>query len=133
MLLLVLLALLQAPSPPRTLSKGPASRVDTPRQVTVRTAAEWTALWAAHAPGGQPPAVDFPREMVVGVFLGTRPTGGYSVEVLRAVAVGNGLRVEYVETPPARDAMTAQVLTAPYHLVAIPRSDGEVQFQKAEK
>jgi hypothetical protein len=41
--------------------------------------------------------------------------------------------VDYVETRPAPGAVTAQVLTAPYHLVAVPRHDGEVRFQKTDK
>ena len=41
--------------------------------------------------------------------------------------------VQYVETSPGRDAITAQMLTSPYHLVAVPMHDGEVRFQKVEK
>ena len=79
------------------------------------------------------PAVDFSREMVVAVFLGSRPTAGYGVEIVRAVGNSGTLVVEYVETAPSRDAITAQVLTAPYHLAAIPKHDGEVRFQKVVK
>ena len=44
-------------------------------QVTVRSAAEWTTLWqAARRRARRCRAVDFAREMVVGVFLGSRPT-----------------------------------------------------------
>ena len=137
MLFLVLTTLLQASSPIRTIGKGPMSGVDAARQVTVRTSADLSALWRLHAPNGQlpqAPAVDFSREMVVGVFLGTRPTAGYGVEIVRTVAPPSGaLIVEYVETAPSREAITAQILTAPYHLVAIPKRAGEVRFQKVDK
>ncbi len=145
MLVLVLAVLLptlplspmsQAQTPPpavRTVVKGPMSGIDAPRQATVRSAAEWSALWKTHDPSGQLPAVDFSREMVVAVFLGSRPTGGYGVEIVRAVGNSGTLVVEYVETAPSRDAITAQILTAPYHLAAIPKHDGEVRFQKVVK
>jgi hypothetical protein len=132
MLLVLLLALLQSPAPVRTVGKGPASAIDEARQVTVRSEAEWAALWKAGGAGGPLPAVDFSREMVVGVFLGTRPTAGYGVEIVRAVDASGTLIVEYVETAPSRDRVAAQVLTAPFHLVAIPKHDGAVTFKKVE-
>jgi hypothetical protein len=133
MLFFLLAALLQSPPQVRTLGKGPTSDIDMPRQVTVRSPEEWTALWKAHGAAGQPPTVDFTQEMVVGVFLGTRPTAGYGVEVVRGIAAPAALIVEYVEAVPARGAITAQVLTSPYHLAAVPKHDGEVMFRKVEK
>ena len=134
MLFLMILALLQAPIPLRPVAKGPTSGIESPRQVSVRTDTEWSDLWRAHAPNTQPALIDFSREMVLGVFLGTRATGGYSVEIVRTTAQASvGLIVEYVETAPARDAITAQLLTAPFHLVAVPKRDGDVRFQKVDK
>jgi hypothetical protein len=99
----------------------------------VRSAAEWAALWKANGANEPVPAIDFSREMVAGVFLGTRPTGGYGVEIVRAVNASGTLVVEYIENAPPRDALSAQVLTAPYHLVAIPKHDGAVTFKKVER
>ena len=134
MLVLVLAALLQSTPPPlRTVGKGPVSAIEQPRQVTVRSAAEWGALWKENGANAPLPAVDFSREMVVGVFLGRRPTAGYGVETVRTIGNSSALVVEYVETAPSRDSITAQILTAPYHLVAIPRHDGAVTFKRVDK
>ena len=134
MLVLVLAALLQSTPPPfRTVGKGPTSAIDEPRQVTVRSAAAWVALWKENGANAPLPALDFSREMVVGVFSGTRPTAGYGVEMISAVGDGGALIVEYVETRPSPDSITAQILTAPYHLAAMPKHDGEVTFKKVEK
>jgi len=133
-LLLVLAALLQSPPPAvRTVVKGAMSGVEARREVVVRSAADWAALWKDHGVRDPLPAVDFSREMVVGVFLGVRNTTGYGVEIVRAVGNGGVMTVQYVEASPGRDAITAQVLTAPYHLAAMPKHDGEVRFQKVEK
>ena len=133
-MLVLLLALLQsAPSPVRTIGKGPMSAIDQPRQVAVRSTAEWTALWKESGATAPLPAVDFSREMVVAVFLGSRPTAGHGVEIIRAVGNSGALVVEYVETAPSRDTITAQVLTAPYHLAAVPKHDGQVTFKKVDK
>ena len=133
MLELLFAALLQATPPVRTVGKGATSAIEAPGQKVVRSDAEWSALWKVHGGAGQPPAVDFGREMVVAVFLGTRPTSGYSVEIVRAVGNAAVLIVDYVETSPARGTVSAQVLTAPYHLAAIPKHDGEVRFRRVEK
>src|SRR5687767_11907466 len=140
MLVFVLAALLemsqtlptsQTPPPAiRTVAKGSMSGIESPRQVVVRTAAEWSALWQTHDPRGQLPPIDFSREMVLAVFLGSRPTAGYAIDIVRGVGNSGTLIVDYVETAPSRDTITAQVLTAPYHLAAISKHDGEVRFQK---
>jgi PrcB C-terminal len=128
--LFTLLLALQSPAPVRTVGKGPASAIDAPRQVVVRSDADWASLWQTSGAGGPLPAVDFSREMVLGIFLGTRPTAGYSVEIVRAVDASGALIVEYVETEPSRDRVAAQVLTAPFHLVAVPKHGGAVTFKK---
>ena len=76
------------------------------------------------------PDVDFSSNMVVGIFLGTRPTGGYGAEIVSAQPDGGTLIVKYKETRPGRGSMTAQVLTSPFHLVAVPKFDGPVRFEK---
>ena len=60
------------------------------------------------------------------------PIGGEPIKYEMDKAAGT-LVVEYVETAPSRDAITAQILTAPYHLAAIPKHDGEVRFLKVVK
>lgn len=121
----------QPPATPRTIEKGDQSNVDEAKQVLARTEAEWTALWQQHAPDRPKPKVDFTKEMVVGIFMGSRPNAGFSTAVTMTTAANGALIVKYTETMPPRDAMTAQVLTFPFHLVAIPKSDAKgVKFEK---
>ena len=129
---LLLGALLQTTvlPPMRSLDKGSMSGVMMERQVAVRDAGEWAALWRQHAPDRPQPSVDFSREMVVGVYLGTRPTPGFSVEVTGYREAGEGAVVLYREGSPSRDLIAAQVLTFPYHLVAIQKRTGTIAFEK---
>ena len=146
MAVMLVAALLQAPAPKptvttpmttpadalRTIEKGDQSNVDDAKQVLVRTEAEWTKLWQQHNPDRPRPAVDFSKEMVVGVFMGSRPTSGFSTMVVSAVAANGALLVRYAEGGPAARAVAAQVLTFPYHLVAIPKAAVTgVRFEKA--
>ena len=110
------------------IAKGDSSEQQLAKQVTVRTAAEWKALWKDHAPTAKMPAVDFTKDMVVGIFLGTKPSAGHEVEIVGVRAEGKDLIVEYVQKQPAPGTMAAQILTEPFHLVAVPKHAGPVRF-----
>jgi hypothetical protein len=118
-------------STPRVLDKGDRSQIMSAREAVVRTAAEWDALWRAHLPARPPAAVDFSKEMIVGVFLGSKPTPGYGVTIVSAAEEGKVLLVRYRETSPPSDAIAAQVITFPYQIVAIPKfAATDVKFEK---
>jgi hypothetical protein len=120
----------KAPDAVRTVDKGEHSNIDEAKQVVVRTEAEWTKLWQQHSPDRKRPAVDFSKDMVAGVFMGSRPTAGYNVSIVSTFAKDGNVLVRYQESQPQRGAMTAQVLTFPYHLVAVPKAAGQVTFEK---
>jgi hypothetical protein len=107
------------------------SNIEEARTVVVRTAAEWQALWKEHDPEHAPPTVDFGQSMVVGVFLGSRPTAGFVVEITAVKQDGQRTIVEYVERQPSRDEFVAQVLTSPFHLVRVMRTAGAVEFRRS--
>jgi hypothetical protein len=117
----------------RTLAKGDQSFVDDAKQAVARTPAEWLALWRQHDPERRPPAVDFAREMVVGVFLGSRPTAGWTLEIVSATSEGDALVVRYREVAPPSGAVTAQVITSYHHIVALPKTPATVRFEKAAR
>jgi hypothetical protein len=122
------------PATPRTIEKGDHSNIEDAKQVLVRTEAEWAALWRQHAPERARPTIDFSKEMVVGVFMGSRPNAGFSTAVTQMTAANGALIVQYTETMPGRDTVAAQILTFPYHLVAISKSDvKDVRFEKAAR
>ena len=131
LVLLCCIAAIGVPVKFSTIDRGQQSNIDDAREVTARTATEWTALWKQHAGDRPRPAVDFSTSTVMGVFLGSRPTGGYDVEITGIEKEGSDLIVTWREQRPAKDAMLSQVLTMPFHLVSIPRHTGAVKFKKA--
>jgi len=133
-LLAAALILQPAAGTPRTIEKGEQSNVDDAKRVLVRTEAEWAALWQQHNPDRPRPAVDFSKEMVVGVFMGSRTTAGFNTAVVSAAVANGALIVHYTETRPSAGSVSAQVLTFPYHLVAIPKAAVTgVTFERDEK
>ena len=115
------------------VAQGTSSQIDEPRNVTIRSADEFQALWKSHSPAPLP-KVDFSKSIVVGVFVGMRPTAGYTVAV-KAVqrTEGGGAVVEYVEGAPDKSRMVAQLLTSPFHLVSIPNDVKTVEFKRIQK
>ena len=116
---------------PRTIAKGDHTYIGSPRDVVIRTPEEWVAFWNEHAPERARPDVDFSKEMVVGVFLGSKPTAAYSVAIVSTLAKNDSLLVQYRVSQPPAGSIRAQVITFPYHLVAVPKSAAkDVKFEK---
>lgn len=112
---------------------GFISQIDEGRKVVIRTDAEWQALWKTHSTSTPAPKVDFSKSLVVGVFLGMRPTAGYTVRILRVNGTASGAVVEYVQSEPDRNQMIAQMVTFPFHLVSLPSDIRTVEFKQVVK
>lgn len=78
------------------------------------------------------PEVDFERYIVIAAMQGPKPTAGYAISITSAVQNGSDVTVKVDTTEPEPGAITAQVLTSPYHLVLAERSSfdprGELVF-----
>jgi PrcB C-terminal len=106
----------------RNLERGQFSGVSAAATRAARDLGTWQALWGQHAgtgPGVSVPALDFSRELAVGVFLGRKTSGGYGVEVTDLRRVGDDLHLTVVETAPAPGTPTTTVITSPYHFVVV--------------
>ena len=121
--------------PIRSLKKGAFSGIREVKQEVVKSADAWEKLWKQHAAAGESdkiPAVDFSKEMVVVATMGTKRTGGYTIEIEGVEAKGKTLNISVKKTSPPPDAMTIQALTAPFHFVAVPKSDLKPEFLEAK-
>lgn len=112
-----------------TLAKGDASAINDPARFVVRDADEWRALWSAHAGSdSHPPDVDFATRMVAAAFAGERPTPGYGIEIVGSKRERSSLAVIVKDTLPPRGTMAPQMIVTPFHIVTMPRHEGEVRF-----
>jgi len=129
---LVLMMAMQSP-PIQTIATDAMSQIEEPKQAVARTPAEWTALWRQHAGDTALPKVDLGSRTVVAVFLGTRMSAGYAVEITGTRQDKGALIVQWRERRPEPGMVTAQVLTSPAHIATIPKFAGEIRFEKAER
>ncbi len=99
------------------------SSIKEARNVTVTTVVQWEALWAEHAAGRADalPGVDFETEMVVAVFLGEKPTSGWSLSLDVAAVPGRpGFAVAtYGAAPPV--GIAAQMVSSPFLMRKVPK------------
>ena len=112
-----------------TLVKGDDSRVVEPRRFVARNQAMFTAIWAAHAgPDSPAPLVDFQTHMVAAVFAGERPTPGFEITISGARKDGDVLLLDVDERVPDTRLAAAQVIVSPFHIITLPRFDGEIRY-----
>lgn len=111
-----------------SLDHGNRSRVTEPKNVVLRDAAAFAALWTEHQGQASLPQVDFTRQMVIGVFLGARPNGCHGTAITKVVQANGKLTVTRTDTEPAADTLCTMAMVYPAHLVLVARSDAPVEF-----
>lgn len=119
-----------------TLVKGVYSGLSERTLVEVRSEEEWNSLWAKHvatvSPKPDAPLIDFSKDMVVGVFTGVKPSGGYEVEIVKIESDEKVMTVFYREVRPSPEDIVSAVMTQPYHLIKTERQDIQIEFREAE-
>ncbi len=116
-----------------TIAKGDGSRLVESRRFVVRERQAFLAVWAAHAgPDAPAPAIDFDTRMVAAVFAGERPNPGFEIEITGTRREGAALVIVDEERVPPADRLAAQVIVSPFHIVSLPRDDGEIRFHKPD-
>ena len=68
--------------------------------------------------------------MVVGIFVGSRGSSGYTVQITGVSENSKEMTLSYKETTPNPDMAFLTVMTQPYHLKTVPRSNLPVRFIK---
>jgi len=77
--------------------------------------------------------VDFSEEMVVGVFLGIKPTGGYSIEITDVLKHNDYIEFLIKIDEPDPGQMVTEAITSPYHIIKLKRFDMEFLFNIIEQ
>ena len=122
------------PVPFRTIEQGANSNIYDAFERVIQTPKEWLDFWQKHKSGQTPqpplPTVDFTHETVISVFVGGRTSGGYLAEITSTLLDENRVIVTYKEVIPGDYCGVATIVTQPYHIVRLKRTDLPVLFQK---
>jgi hypothetical protein len=112
------------------LSEGENAQGITERtNYRIRTEEELGLLWKAiHEDDEMPvPYVDFEAHDVLAVFEGERPSSGYDISVVSVENASDGtLKVTVLHEEPGNTCITTAVITSPFELVVVPKSDAKI-------
>lgn len=93
----------------------------------IRSIEQWRAFWRRFSETAAP-EVDFARNDVVVVLMGTQGGSGYSVHIGRVRPASAGVRVELLFCAPPRDSTQLTVVTSPYDIKLMPKVNGTVAW-----
>ena len=115
-----------------SLAGGSFCGIEHAGDIIITSGEDWANLWEKVHRGTYPkkqlPEVDFSRETVLAVFMGTRSTGGYSIEITR-VHKNNGVIKAVAETSsPAPGDLVTTVITQPFHIVKINTAKNDIEI-----
>ena len=117
----------------RNIAKGGFSGIQEATEVVVTNSTQWTELWKKHSarkiPEPTAPEIDFDKESVLFVGLGQKRSGGYAVEIAGLRQVADKTEVLVKTREPRPGGIQIQAVTAPFHIVAVPKLTGPVKFK----
>jgi hypothetical protein len=92
----------------------------------------WNSLWndlhATRSSVPPLPIVNFSAEMVIAVFQGERPTGGYVTTITRIIQTTTSFEVFVDEEHPGPGSIVTMAFTQPHHIVRIPAPSLNLSF-----
>ena len=122
-----------------TIEAGEQSGIsaERPQLLKIETEAEWEEFWSRHranvTPLPPPPSVDFSREMVIAAVDGQEPSGGYRFEITAIEDNGSRLIVRVNKRVPGESCIVTEVITQPFHIVRLAKSDLELDLILSEE
>lgn len=109
------------------------SGVERPFYGVVQDYRNWHRLWdqitSRHGTKRVNPAVDFGKDMLLVAAAGTKPTGGYGIQITSVRDSGSQLVATAVRTSPGKRCGATAALTSPVDIVRLPRSVKPVRWQ----
>ncbi len=108
-----------------------------PQVFKIEAQAEWDDFWSRHQgnviPPPPAPSVDFSQEMVIAVVDQAEPSGGYRFEITRIETIEGRLVVRVSKAIPGPDCIVTAVITQPFHIVRMAKSDLEPELLISEE
>ena len=115
---------------------GGHSNVKKAGNLIIRDAKAWKEQWAKINSNRMPqpplPKVDFDKQMLIVLFMGEKTTGGHSISVASIRDTGKQIEVAVKRKSPPPGGMSIMVMTQPYCIVAIAKTDKPITFKEAK-
>lgn len=110
--------------------KGQSCAESDAKAELISDAKSWKALWLEAFGDSKPvPEVDFTQNVAAAVFIGTKRTGGYSVQFFEPVADGGKTVIGYSVKSPGQGMFVIQAFTTPYAIRLYPKPTSPAELQ----
>lgn len=119
----------------KILAQGIHSNISLVNQMVIRTQKDWMQLLKIHAStnAASLPTIDFSNNIVIVIFAGQQPSGGYSVGVSNIKRADDNLFVSVTFTEPKAGSTVTLALTQPYIFLVTEKVDGKILFLAKKK
>lgn len=112
-------------TPAELAARSPWSELDANAQVVEKMAV------AAVAKLLKVPEIDWQKQMLIVVTAGSKPTGGWKVNIDSVKLEGKEMKIEWHATPPK--GIATQAFTHPGQVILVERAEGKATFVEAAK
>ncbi len=90
--------------------------------------AMWNKAFAGQSGAPDKPVVDFSKDMVLAVFIGEQPSGGFRIRIGKIDASGPTIEVTIVGIQPGQNCRHPQTSSEPFLIATFPSSTKTVNF-----
>lgn len=114
----------------RSYRQGQQSQITQAQNLVIQNQGAFDNYWKQHTGDARAPRdVDFNKELLIAVHLGNRTSGGYRVIIQSVQRSKPGeIKVNYVENMPGPGSFTSAVITSPFEIVRVERSNAVGNF-----
>ncbi|MEN3045059.1 MAG: protease complex subunit PrcB family protein [Candidatus Hydrothermales bacterium] len=121
----------------KNLQKGFYSGIREKKEMVIKDKEEFLKLWkdltSIFLPSPEPPDIDFNKYILICVFMGEKPTGGYEIEIKRIFEKKEEISVYVKEVSPGQNCIVTMALTQPYHIVIFKKTKKKFKFYFEEE
>ncbi|MFH1825210.1 MAG: protease complex subunit PrcB family protein [Candidatus Firestonebacteria bacterium] len=109
--------------------KGTMCNFKERKNLIIKTNVEWEEVWKKTFSDKEIPKIDFDKKMAILVFAGEKMTGGYEISIKEINYEKDKIIVKISEIIPPRNAFCIMVITSPFYIKIIDKSDLPVEFK----
>jgi len=111
--------------------KGGHSNVETAKSIVIKDIASYNEVFTTINQTKEPnltiPTIDFENEMIIGLFMGMKNSGGYSIKIDSIISNSEKLLVYVKKSKPK--GMATSVMTQPFYLAKIKKTNKLIVFK----
>ncbi len=112
----------------KIIAQGQHSGIGFEQFFEIRHPDDWQTLWQRHSTSEPLPLINFQETMLIAVFYGQKQTSGYAIQIKRIIETPQQLIAHVELQKPARHSQRNMMITQPFMIVSLPRSNKPVSF-----